>query len=324
VKLTPLPTTLAERAAFADDVRIGLTAPQKWLPPKYLYDAVGSALFEAITQLPEYGLWRAERALLAAHGEDIAARTHAMRVFELGSGSASKTDLLLRPLLARRAVSYCAIDLSASALSMTRHQLAGLAGLSVTTVEADYLQGLDAALRAHEAPGRTLVAFLGSSLGNLDALASLRFLQRICHHLAPGDGLLLGVDLHKPVERLLAAYDDAGGVTRAFNLNLLTRMNRELGADFSHAAFHHVARFNERTADVEMHLEVLRSHVVRCADAGLDVSFREGETIHTESSHKYSIEEMERLAEASGFRLAAEWVDAGAQFASVLLAVPGD
>jgi dimethylhistidine N-methyltransferase len=307
------------RSSFADDVRAGLTARgQKTLPPKHLYDALGSALFEAITQLPEYGLWRAERALLRENAEEIADRTRATSVIELGSGSAAKTIHLLDAMLRRQAVSYCTIDLSSAALEMTRRELDGLQGLTVRSVEDEYLPGLESAMSSRPTRGRTLVLFLGSSLGNFEPLASLRFLQRIRRLLRPGDALLIGADLEKPVDRLLAAYDDALGVTAAFNLNLLVRMNRELGADFVLPQFRHRASFNADMSNVEMHIESLRDQAAHFSKAGFSVPFRAGETIHTESSHKYSIEELDCLAASSGFECTARWVEPGWRFFSGL------
>ena len=307
------------QSSFADDVRVGLTARgQKTLPPKHLYDALGSALFEAITQLPEYGLWRAERALLRENAEEIAGRMRATSVIELGSGSATKTIYLLEAMLRRRAVTYCTVDLSSAALEMTRRELDGLQGLTVRSVEDEYLPGLESAMGSLATHGRTLVLFLGSSLGNFEPLASLRFLQRIRRLLRPGDGLLLGADLEKPVNQLLAAYDDALGVTAAFNLNLLVRMNRELGADFVLSQFRHRARFNADMRNVEMHLESLRDQAVHFSKAGFSVPFRAGETVHTESSHKYSLDELGCLAGNSGFLCTANWVDPGLRFFSGL------
>lgn len=304
--------------SFAADARAGLTRPgQKSLPPKYFYDARGSLLFEAITQLPEYGLWRAERRLLEAHATQVGALAPAATVIELGSGSAAKTALLLRALLRERPVDYCAVDVSPAALQMTRAELAGLVSLRVRTVESEYLPGLDTAMRTRMSPGRTLVLLLGSSIGNLDFGTGVRFLRNIHARLQPDDHLLLGTDLIKPESRLLAAYDDAWGVTAAFNLNVLTRMNRELGADFILTQFLHRARLNRERRDVEMHLESLVDQTVHVADFA--VRLQAGETIHTETSHKYSLAELDQLAENCGFRLVERWVDNEWQFGSTLM-----
>jgi L-histidine N-alpha-methyltransferase len=306
-------------SAFAHDVRVGLTAKgQKKLLPKYLYDALGSALFEAITQLPEYGLWRAERRLLKEHAAEISAAAAASSVVELGSGSAKKTAYLLQSLLRRQAVKYWSIELSGAAIDMTRLELAGLSGLEFRGIEQEYLPGLDIAMAARETGGHALVLFLGSSLGNFDDLEGVRFLQQVRRILRPGDTLLLGADLVKPCDQLLAAYDDSLGVTGAFNLNLLVRMNRELGADFRLKQFRHRARFNADLRDVEMHIESQSDQEVRFTGAGFSVKFQAGETIHTESSHKYSLEELGQIIQSSGFRCTCQWIDEEWLFASNL------
>lgn len=303
--------------SFAEDVRRGLgRAGQKHLSPKYLYDALGSALFEAITQLPEYGLWRAERRILLRHGAAIATACDSGVVVELGSGSANKTALLLDALLARRSVEYYAIDISASALTTTRHTLAGLSGAGVHTIEADYYDGVPRALASRHSKDRALVLLLGSSLGNFDTDESIRLLRQVRAALAPGDRMLLGNDLRKPESLLLAAYDDPLGVTAAFNRNVLARINRELDADFDLDAFRHRARYRTDTHNVEMHLECMSDQVMRMP--GVSVAFRAGETIHTESSHKYTIDEIDGLAERCGFRPAARWLDDEWAFASSL------
>jgi dimethylhistidine N-methyltransferase len=297
-------------ARFAADVRAGLGGrARKALPPAYLYDALGTALFEAITQLPEYGVWRAERRVLERHAQDIAAHCPAAAVIELGSGSATKTRLLLEPLLRWQRLSYAAVDVSAGALAATRATLRELDGLDVRLVQADYPAGFARAAAQRPSAGRLLVLFLGGSLGNFGAIQALRCLQWIRRGLQPGDGLLLGVDLDKPAHRLLPAYDDPLGVTAAFDLNLLARMNRELGADFDLAGFRHEARFDARTRDVEMHLRALRTQQVRFAHPDLSIELRTGETIHTESSHKYRVDELDALAGSAGFRAAGHWRD---------------
>lgn len=304
-------------SSFLSEARMGLMrSGQKSVPPKYFYDALGSALFEAITQLPEYGLWRAERRLLEAHAAQIAVLAPAATVIELGSGSAAKSALVLRALLQQRPVAYCAIDVSPAALEMTSRELAGVAGLRVRTIESEYLSGLHTAVNPPIVHGSTLVLLLGSSLGNLDFTASVRFLRHLRLALRPGDHLLLGSDLIKPEPQMFGAYDDSLGVTAAFNLNLLARMNRELGADFVLPQFRHRVRFNHETHDIEMHLQSLVDQTVHFAD--FTVPFRADETIHTESSHKYSLGELDRLADNCGFRTAEHWVDAEGHFASSL------
>lgn len=303
-----IPDTALER--FAADVREGLGGHgRKSLPPRYLYDALGSALFEAITCLPEYGVWRAERRVLERRAEDIAALCAADTVVELGSGSATKTRLVLEALLRRRRLAYVAVDVSAAALAASRSTLHDLPGMSARFVEADYLAGFERALAARRADERVLALFLGGSLGNFAAAEARHWLRRVRRGLRPGDALLLGADLDKPAQRLLPAYADPLGVTAAFNRNLLVRMNRELGADFDLSRFRHRARFDPHTRDVEMHLESTCAQRVRFAHLGLAVSFDAGETIHTESSHKYHEQEVDDLAAAAGFRRADGWRD---------------
>ena len=316
-----LPQTAPARktGSLLADVCAGLCRDgQKTLPPKYLYDELGSMLFDAITRLPEYGVWRAERRLLEAHAETIAGTSKAGFVVELGSGSAEKTRSVLEALLDRRPVTYCPVEISVSALDHAQRALSDLDSLEFRGIAREYLAGIEEALR-YRAPGvPALVLFLGSSLGNFDPLASFRFLQSIRRMLLPGDGLLLGADLEKPEPRLLAAYDDALGVTAAFNLNLLVRMNRELDADFDLAHFRHRVRFDRARHNVEMHIESLRDQEIRIGSGEFTVTFRRGETIHTESSHKYSIDEIEDLMRGTGFRRAEHWCDNDWAFATGL------
>ena len=318
------PLTIAPPGdAFLDDVRAGLCRDgQKSLPPKYLYDELGSFLFDAITRLPEYGVWRAERRILAAHAAEIAAACPAGLVVELGSGSAEKTRSLLEPLLARRPVTYCPVEVSSSALIGAQRSLGDLAMLDVCGIAREYLPGLEEALRLRASGTPVLVLFLGSSLGNFDALSSFRFLESIRRLLVPGDCLVLGADLDKPELRLIAAYDDPLGVTAAFNLNLLVRMNRELDADFRLSSFRHRVRFDRARRNVEMHLESLRDQTVSIGAGGFAVPLLAGETIHTESSHKYSRDELDDLALGSGFSRLARWCDEAWSFATGLYAVP--
>jgi L-histidine Nalpha-methyltransferase len=309
-----------ELPAFAREAREGLQrAGQKTLPPKWLYDDLGTMLFDAITALPEYGVWRAERRLLHARAGEIAERCSAGLVIELGSGSASKTRDLLEAQLAHFPVRYCDIDISARALELARRQLDDLPGLHVQGFEREYLDGLEAALRLREGAERALVLFLGSSLGNFDREDGLRFLQRIRRALRSGDALLLGTDMEKPEAQLLAAYDDPLGVTAAFNLNLLARMNRELEADFVLGNFRHRARYDAAGRDVQMHLESLCDQRVTVRSAGFTVALQRGETIHTESSHKYSVAELDQLVQDAGFVPVACWRDGEWPFENRLL-----
>lgn len=310
---------LQQTSGFAADVRAGLLRDgQKTLPPKYLYDSLGSTLFEAITQLPEYGVWRAERRLLIDNASEIATCADAGTVIELGSGSASKTSYLLKALLNKRAISYYVVEISRAAIEMTSRQLSSLSGLSVSGVEGEYLAGLEQALQSRPSGGKVLVLFLGGSIGNADYLSNVRFLRRIRRLLHAGDGLLLGADLEKPAEQLIAAYDDALGVTAAFNLNYLVRMNRELGADFHLPNFRHCARFDASKHDVEMHLVSLCDQEINFDKTGFTVSMRAAETIHTESSHKYSLDELMDLTRCAGFESGMQWFDVEWGFVSGL------
>ncbi len=313
----------APASPFVRDVRAGLGGTgAKHLPPRYFYDDLGSILFDAITHLPEYGIWHAEQGLLQAHAAAIARACPVQQVVELGSGSARKTRPLLDALLQAGPLAYCGIDISAGALAAAHAELGDLAGLAWRAIEAEYAAGLAAALHGRRPGERVLVLFLGSSLGNFDPADAHRLLAGVRAALRPGDALLLGTDLVKPEPLLLAAYDDALGVTAAFNLNLLVRMNRELGAGFQLPRFRHRVRFDAATRNLEMHLESRQRQEVAIPGAGLIVHFDEGETIHTENSHKYQLGEIDQLATATGFTVSARWVDHTWGFASNLFAVP--
>jgi L-histidine Nalpha-methyltransferase len=305
-----------------NEVIAGLTkAGQKELPSKYFYDAVGSHLYEAITELPEYGLTRAEERILRTRAREIVLRMpDAAMVAELGSGSGRKTRWLLEALSRRRPTAYYPIEISAKALAMVEREVGGMNSVSVVGIECEYLEGLrDVAARRKEGQ-HLLVLFLGSTLGNFERPMALRFLQEVRQTLASGDALLLGMDLLKPLPVMLLAYDDPAGVTAAFNMNLLARINRELGADFDLAYFEHEVQFNEETSSIEMHLRSKRAQTVNID--GVRVSFEAGETIWTESSHKYAPGDVEEMALSSGFRTEAQWTDTEWAFAdTVLIAV---
>lgn len=306
---------------LAGDVRAGLLRPgQKELPSKYLYDEVGSALFEVISVLPEYGLSRADERLLRRHAPDIVGRlkSHVL-VAELGSGSGKKTRWLLEALARRQRTTYFPIELSPTALARCENELGQIDFISIVGFERPYLDGLLAAASRRQKDDRLLVLFLGSTIGNFDRDAAERFLTEVRRILYPGDALLLGTDLEKPLPQLLAAYDDPLGVTAAFNLNLLARINRELEADFDLAAFRHEARYNPSQHSVEMHLRSLRDQSISIPRSGCTVSFKEGETIWTESSHKYRAEEISGMASRNGYRCDAQWIDADWPFAESLL-----
>jgi len=306
---------------FAADVYAGLTKPgQKELLSKYLYDDVGSALFEVISRLPEYGLTRADERLLRRHAGDIVDRLATpIAVAELGSGSGKKTRQILEAFCRRQPTSYYPIEISRSALAMCERELSDIDCISILGFEREYLDGLLEVAAQRRTGQHLLVLFLGSTIGNFDRMAGLKFLNQVRRILQPGDSLLLGTDLVKPSAQLLAAYDDELGVTAAFNLNLLARINRELDADFDLAHFEHVARINPQFRSVEMHLRSMRDQTVNIPAADLTVEFLEGETIWTESSHKYSLEEVCEMARAAGFRCDIQWIDDQWPFAENLL-----
>ena len=306
---------------FAADVRAGLSRPgQKELPSKYLYDDVGSGLFEVISVLPEYGLTRADERLLRRHAYDIVQRLpNPVIVAELGSGSAKKTRWILEALCQSQHTSYCPIEISSSALAMCRRELGDMDSVSIVGFEREYLDGLLEVAARREEDEYLLVLFLGSTIGNFDRAAGARFLREVRRILRPGDSLLLGTDLEKPLDQLLEAYDDPVGVTAAFNLNLLARINRELGADFDLQQFQHEARFNHEARSVEMHLRSKRKQTVNVPQADLSITLAENETIWTESSHKYSTAEVLRISASTGFRCQAQWTDQEWPFAESLL-----
>jgi dimethylhistidine N-methyltransferase len=308
-------------SAFAADVRAGLTNPvQKELPSKYLYDDVGSALFEVISHLPQYGLTRADERLLRRHASDIVERLPTpVAVAELGSGSGKKTRWLLEALCRRQRTFYYPVEISRFALAMCERELRDIDSISIVGFEREYLDGLlEVAAHRHN-DQHLLVLFLGSTIGNFDRPAGAKFLAEVRRILQPGDSLLLGTDLEKPTSQLLDAYGDNLGVTAAFNLNLLARINRELDADFDLSRFTHVARINHEARSVEMRLRSERQQTVNIPTAELSVEFLEGETIWTESSHKYSQEDIFRMARGSGFRCEAQWIDGQWPFAENLL-----
>ena len=306
---------------FAADVRAGLTKTgQKELPSKYLYDDVGSALFEVISHLPEYGLTRADERLLQRHASEIVDRVSGpVAVAELGSGSGRKTRYLLEAFCRRQRTSYYPVEISHSALVMCQRELSDIDAISIVGFEREYLEGL-LEVAAYRKQGQKLcVLFLGSTIGNFDRAAALKFLSEVRCILQPGDALLLGTDLEKPTMQLIRAYDDELGVTAAFNRNLLVRVNRELGADFDLSQFRHVAKINPEARSVEMHLESKRKQVVDIRDAEVVIEFREGETIWTESSHKFAPDEIFKTAQSAGFRCEVQWIDEQWPFAENLL-----
>lgn len=293
---------------------------KKELPSKYLYDDVGSALFEVISLLPEYGLTRADERVLHHHAEEIAEfLPKHVTVAELGSGSGKKTRWILEALGTRERVFYCPIEISAAALAMCQRELGDMDFVSIVGFEREYLDGLLEVAARRENGEHLMVLFLGSTIGNFERQAGMKFLREVRRILQAGDSLLLGTDLLKPLPELIEAYDDPLGVTAAFNLNLLKRINRELAADFDLDQFEHVARFNRHARSVEMHIRSKKDQLVTVPGAGFSVRFREDETIWTESSHKYSREEVVEMAEAAGFRCRSQWIDDQWPFAESLL-----
>jgi L-histidine Nalpha-methyltransferase len=306
---------------FPADVREGLTRRgQKELPSKYLYDDVGSALFEVISRLPQYGLTRADERLLRRHADEIVDRLAGpVAVAELGSGSGKKTRWLLEAFCRRQRTSYYPVEISRSALLMCERELSDIDSISIVGFEREYLDGLLEVASYRKSGQRLFVLFLGSTIGNFDRPAGIKFLGAVRSILQPGDSLLLGADLEKPSAQLLGAYDDELGVTAAFNLNLLARTNRELGADFDLLQFDHLAKINPYARSVEMHLQSKRRQIVNIPEAEVTVEFQEGETIWTESSHKYSAEEVVETARDAGFRCECQWIDEQWPFSENLL-----
>jgi L-histidine N-alpha-methyltransferase len=307
---------------FAADVRRGLLAKPKRLAPKYFYDDVGSALFEAITQLPEYYLTRAEDELLSAYaGEIIDSVGAPLDLLELGSGSATKTRRLIRAAFERQAdLCYRPIDISTAALVAAAQTLVGeYPRLRVEAYAGDYFKLLEQA--RPRSRSRTLALFLGSNIGNFEPADAAALLRALRAALRAGDALLLGTDLKKSVERLKLAYDDPTGVTAAFNKNLLARINRELGGTFDLRCFEHEVDYDAGRGAVDMFLIATAAQKVRIERLDLLVEFGEFESIHTESSYKYDARDLERLAAQSGYALGRCWVDARADYALSLLFV---
>ena len=294
---------------MAREVRDGLTATPKRLPSKLFYDEVGSALFEAITELPEYYLTRTERAIFEDYtAEILEAAGPALTLVELGAGTASKTCILIEELLQRqsRALFY-PIDVSSAALNhAVRQMTAQFPALRVNPVVADYMGGVPALSRI---TGRKLVLYIGSSIGNFEHSEAIGMLRRIRRSLRSGDALLLGTDLAKSPKILVPAYDDAQGVTAQFNKNILARLNRELEADFDLGAFKHVALWNKHCSRMEIYLESLAKQAAFIPAIDLDVCFEQGERLHTENSYKYTDEMVNTILRESGFALERTWSD---------------
>ncbi|MDT4915569.1 MAG: L-histidine Nalpha-methyltransferase [Pseudonocardiales bacterium] len=294
------------------DVRAGLTASPKTLPPKYFYDARGSDLFDEITRLPEYYPTRAETAILTRHAGEVAALSGARTLVELGSGTSAKTRLLLTALTAAGTLErFVPFDVDPAVLAHAAEQVgAEYPGLAVEPVIGDFEKHL-AALPRHPAQ---LIAFLGSTIGNLEPADRARLFGSLRAVLRPGDSFLLGTDLVKDPARLQRAYDDPAGVTAAFNRNVLSVVNRELSADFEESWFEHVALWNADREWIEMHLLSLRDQVVTIGDLDLQVPFARGELMRTEISAKFRPDGIRAELDAAGFELVRFWTDPAGDF----------
>jgi len=311
---------------FARAVRDRLSkAGQREFPSIFLYDDLGTVLFEAITLLPEYGLTRADERLIQRHAPAILEHLPSpVLVAELGSGNGRKTRRLLERLAYREPVTYFPIDISSAALMKCRQEMLGIGAVSIVGLEKSYLDGLREVASRRRSRQTLLVLFLGSAIGNFEPPAAEDFLREIRRCLRHGDALLLGTDLVKPVEDLLLAYDDPSGVTAAFNLNLLGRINRELGGNFDLRNFQHEARYDSRHHRIEMHLRSTRRQTVTIQAADYTGTLEDAETIWTEACYKFRTEELPGLARRTGFLCEAQWVDGDWPFAENLFIADGD
>jgi L-histidine Nalpha-methyltransferase len=304
---------------IAEDVLQGLSATPKRLPPKLFYDAEGSRLFEEITRTPEYYPTRTERGILESFaGEMVSAAGSNLTLVELGAGSACKTKVVIRAILRRQLrLEFHPVDVSPAALKEAVASLNGdFPNLHVSPIVADYGHQLPD-LRSR--PGRKLVLFIGSTIGNFEPDEAAAFLSNVKASLQRDDALLLGFDMVKDAKVLHAAYNDAQGVTEAFNKNVLARINREFGGQFDLKQFRHVAFWNKRNSRIEMHLESRVEQKVRIQDLGRTFQFADGERIHTENSYKFTEKRIERLLRQAGLELQQMWCD-GAEWFSVVLA----
>jgi len=316
-----LPTDIVV-TPFAADVARDLQRTPKQLQSHYLYDALGTSLFEAICHLPWYRITRAERRLLERHAGDIISTTFAgdrdVTIVELGVGTGEKLATVVAAVPPTTPADVHLIDISPTALDITAARLSQLSAVSVAKHQGPYEQGLASVAAATTDDGRKLVLFLGSNIGNFDRRAAAALLRAIRDNLAMGDALLLGADLVKPARDLMLAYDDPLGVTAAFNKNLLVRINRELGAAFALDAFEHRAVWNGREQRIEMHLVSRHEQDVELPAMNLRIRFAQGESIWTESSYKYTDDAIVEMGSKAGFASSKQWIDAEAQFALTL------
>ena len=307
------------RAEFAEDVRRGFSAESKHLFPKYLYDELGSQLFEAICRVEEYYLMRAESEILSRHADEIVrSLPDCQTLIELGSGSAEKTRMIIEALLRQQSsLLFIPVDISASALKKSCSVLLqAYPQLHIRAYAADYFDGLAGLTSLGEAP--VLMLFLGSNIGNFKKTEALSFLRAIRRVLRAGDALLLGADLKKDRATLEAAYNDSLGVTRAFILNELARVNRELGGEFDLRGFDLKSIYDNAAGRVDVYLESKRNQSVAVRNLQMLVTFKEGERIHMENAYKYSRQDLSALADESGFTLSRMWLDAQERFSSSL------
>lgn len=304
------------RQELIDDVRAGLGAARRSLPPRWFYDEPGCELFEAITELPEYYQTRTEMAILELAAGDLVGRVTPDAIVELGAGSCTKSRILIRAAKGAGTLgTFVPFDISETTIRRSASALVDeFTDVAVYCVAGEFDRHLGEIPRF----GRQLIVFLGSTIGNFEPDQATRFLTAVRDLMEPGDGFLLGVDLVKPVSELVAAYDDAAGVTARFNLNLLARVNRELGADFDLAAWRHVALWNQEESRIEMHLRSVTDQSVHIPAASLEVRFAEGETLRTEICTKYTPERVEVMLRSSGMTPETWYLDERSRFGVVL------
>ena len=322
--LTVLPAlSEAAQTPIGAEVLRGLSMKPKTLSPWMFYDDEGSRLFEQITELPEYYVTRAEREIFEANADEIVASAGEghLSLYELGAGTATKTGLLLKAAVRKQGrVRYHAIDISGSAIEDAKRGLEDdIPEILVEPVVADYTVGLSNVSLGQRRPGeRRMFLYIGSSIGNFEMPFALRILRDVRSQLVAGDALLLGADLVKDRQTLLQAYDDAAGVTAAFNKNILLRINRELGSNFNPHLFRHRARWNEASSRIEMHLESLITQIVFIPALDMQIRLNRAETIHTENSYKFTDEQVRGLLDRAGFRISKQWKDGRGWFGEYL------